>query len=179
MIGVDILGAPQLVVRFQAFPAALRARILQTVVDLNVQLMQRVQANLSGVVLTPGKPPRLLNSIQSRVTPTSASVTGTVTAGNYRGAVLPYARILEYGGLIHTPEIVPVKGQALAFISPGKMPIGKSGASGLIFARRTRAHDTNIPEFAYMRRSLAQMRAQIIAELKAATLTEVSQIAAE
>ena len=85
--------------------------------------------------------------ISVRVTRSGDEVTGEVSAGG-----TPYARIHEYGGTVHLPDIFPVQAQALHWIS-------KAGDE--VFAKHAAAHDVVIPERSYLRSALAQREADI------------------
>ena len=85
--------------------------------------------------------------ISVRVTRSGDEVTGEVSAGG-----TPYARIHEYGGTVHLPDIFPVQAQALHWIS-------KAGDE--VFAKHAAAHDEEIPKRSYLRSALEQREADI------------------
>lgn len=86
-----------------------------------------------------------------KVNETSDAIQGTVSTD----PSVPYARIQEYGGTINIPEIVPKRAKALHFVIGGRS----------VFAKRVRAHSVNIPERSFMRVSLREKQADIVAGL--------------
>jgi hypothetical protein len=92
--------------------------------------------------------------ITTQVTDSGDTITGWITAGG-----TPYARIHEYGGTVHIPEIFPVHAQALHWVNKG---------GGEVFARHAAAHDVRIPERSYLRAALAAREADIIAAFQGA-----------
>lgn len=89
-----------------------------------------------------------------KVTPSGEAILGTVSTG----PEVPYAKIQEYGGRINMPEIVPRRAQALRFMIGGQV----------VFAKRVRAHSVVIPERSFMRVSLQEKQADIVAGLNRA-----------
>ena len=69
-----------------------------------------------------------------------------------------YAAIQEYGGKTGAHEILPSKASVLAFVTDGAMH----------FARRVEHPGSLIPERSYLRSSLDEMSAEIVAALAAA-----------
>ena len=94
----------------------------------------------------------LRSSVNTRVDESSTSVSATI------GTNIKYAKIHEYGGVIHVPEIKPKSARALAFEVGGQT----------IFAMSARAHDVRMPERSFLRSALCEMKPTIEAELKAA-----------
>jgi hypothetical protein len=88
-----------------------------------------------------------------RVSEGSNSISGTVSAD----PSVPYARIQEYGGTVQIPELIPKRKLALANVTSGWGPY-----------RRARAHAVTIPERSFMRSSLRESQAAIVAGLNAA-----------
>ena len=68
---------------------------------------------------------------------------------------MKYAAIQEYGGKTSAHEILPVKGDVLAFVVGG----------GQHFARRVEHPGSLIPERSYLRSSLDDMKDEILAAL--------------
>ncbi len=88
-------------------------------------------------------------SVERTATGSAASV------GSYGD--VKYAAIQEYGGKTGAHEILPVKGKVLAFLVGGAMR----------FARRVEHPGSVIPERSYLRSSLDEMSAEIVAALAA------------
>ncbi|MCI0557436.1 MAG: phage virion morphogenesis protein, partial [Nitrososphaera sp.] len=66
------------------------------------------------------------------------------------GTNVKYAAIHEFGGLIHVPEIIPVRAKALHFFMHGRE----------IFAKRVRAHTIRMPARSFLCSSLLEMEPQ-------------------
>jgi phage gpG-like protein len=79
----------------------------------------------------------------------------TATVGSFGD--VKYAAIQEYGGKTGAHEILPDKARALAFVSGGAMH----------FARKVEHPGSVIPERSYLRSSLEEMSAEIVAALTA------------
>jgi len=94
----------------------------------------------------------LRSSVNTSVDESSTSVSATI------GTNIKYAKIHEYGGVIHVPEIKPKSARALAFEVGGQT----------IFAMSARAHDVRMPERSFLRAALEDMRPTIVTEIKAA-----------
>ena len=75
-----------------------------------------------------------------------------------------YGRIHEFGGVTSPHDIVPVKGQALAFMMGGKQ----------VFAKIVHHPGSRIPERSFMRSSLTESREDIIADLRDAAADGVA-----
>ncbi len=90
-----------------------------------------------------------------KVSESTRDIKGTVSTDP---SVEAYARIQEYGGRVNIPEIVPRRAQALHFTIGGRS----------VFAKRVRAHSVTIPERSYMRSSLREKQADIVAGLNRA-----------
>ena len=140
---VEWQGLEQLIARFGRLPAETRQNLRQTVRDLTELVARTARANMARLFKGP------VAEITTQVTDSGDRITGTITAGG-----TPYARIHEYGGTVHTPELFPVHAKALHWVAKG---------GGDVFTRHTRAHDTRIPERSYLRSALAQREADIMA----------------
>ena len=93
----------------------------------------------------------LRDSIAASVTADADSVLASVgSEGDVK-----YAAIQEYGGKTSAPEILPVKGDVLAFVAN----------DGQHFARRIEHPGSVIPERSYLRSSLEDMKDEILAAL--------------
>lgn len=64
----------------------------------------------------------------------------------------PYARVHEYGGIVHVPKIVPVNKRALHFFVGSKE----------VFAMSADPHDVTMPQRSFMRTALAEKRDEAI-----------------
>lgn len=173
MIGItiQIVGAEEVRSRLAQLPNEMRPRILGAIRDLTAELEGRVIDNLSGRVLAV-RSGKLRGAVRSEVHQEGDGASGRVYISG-----VPYARILERGGQTRPHTIVPRNARALAFRTGTRLPISKSGAtSGLIFAKRVNHPGSKIPEFAYMRRPLAQMRQEIVAELRGAVSSSLTAL---
>lgn len=151
----QVLNTERLIARIGAAPAAMRARLTAAVNSLTQRLAILARARA-------GSGP-LGRSIQTDYVTTVDEITGTAfTEG------VPYAAIQEYGGKTGPHLILPVNAKALRFLSASPMPISKSGSSDVVFAKAVHHPGSRIPEKAYMRGALAQMRMAAIAELRIA-----------
>lgn len=134
----------------EAVQAALVARADQ----LRAMLEDRIKQNLSGDVLAV-RSGALLNSISTALEDDGTDV--TVTA---QSTGVPYAAILEYGGKTAAHDIVPVKGQALAFIVGGAQR----------FARVVHHPGSTIKAYGYLGGALDELEGEITSGLKDAVL---------
>ena len=105
---VDWQGLEELRARFDRLPGQTRQRVRQVVRDMSELVAQTARANMARLFKGP------VAEITTQVTESGEVVTGTITAG---GTV--YARIHEYGGTVHLPEIFPVHAQALHWVTKG------------------------------------------------------------
>ncbi len=159
-IQIRFQGTDRLVASLESMPSWIRAGLAAKIVELTAELKGLVRENLSGIVLKAGSPARLRDSVQSLVVDEADNIRGKVFSTG-----VPYARIHEYGGRTGPHPIDPVRAKVLAFMSPGQpLALGKE----MVFAKHVEHPGSRIPERSYMRRALAQMRPQIIAELKGA-----------
>lgn len=154
MLSVEVEGADALSVRLSAAPAAVRAALADKAADLAQRLRAHVvQDKLSGQVLKV-RTGALRDSIQAAVDLSDNGFKARV----FSSGDLKYAAIQEFGGRTPPHEILPDKAKALAFVVGGER----------VFARRIHHPGSRIPERSYLRSSLADMAAQIAAELKGA-----------
>lgn len=147
--------------RFGALPRDVHDALVQKVQLLRLKLESHIKGDkLSGQVLhvITGD---LRRSIFSGVNDKGDEIEGFAK----QSGDVKYGAILEFGGTVHIPEIVPVKAKALHWVHAGKD----------VFAKRARAHDVTIPEFRYMRSSLEDMRDEIVSGLKDAVLQELAR----
>ncbi len=157
MLSLSIDGAEALQARLDAFPAALAADLAAKAQALGEALADKVRnEKLSGQVLN-ARSGALRDSIEAQVSTDGDEVSASV--GSYGD--VKYAAIQEYGGKTGAHEILPVKGAVLAFLVGG----------ALRFAAKVEHPGSVIPERSYLRSSLDEMSAEIVAAL-AATPTE-------
>ena len=154
---VSLDGLDALDRQLAGLPANLLARLEAKMRDLAASLAAKVRdEKLSGATLE-AKSGALKNSIIADVAVEGDAVTATVgSSGDVK-----YAAIQEYGGRTSAHEILPDKGEALAFLVGG----------GLRFARRVEHPGSTLPARGYLSSSLEESREEIVAEL-AATATE-------
>ena len=151
MIGVTLEGALELSAKLDAFPAQLMRDIQEKAGQLAAALADKVKyEKLGGEVLT-SRSGRLQNAIAAEVV-----VEGTdVTASVFVSGDVKYAAIQEYGGRTAPHDIVPTKADALAFLAGGSMR----------FAKVIHHPGSQMPERSYLRSSLDEMSAEIVAAL--------------
>jgi phage gpG-like protein len=150
MFRLDVRGLEETSARFDAYPAALQAALGAKATELATTLADLVKNKLSGAVLNTSSG-ALRDSIAANVTADSDSVLASVgSEGDVK-----YAAIQEYGGKTSAHEILPVKGDVLAFVA----------GDGQHFARRIEHPGSMIPERSYLRSSLEDMKDEILAAL--------------
>jgi phage gpG-like protein len=150
MFTLDVRGVDETSARFDAYPAALQAALGAKATELATALADLVKNELSGAVLNTSSG-ALRDSIAAGVTADSDGVLASVgSEGDVK-----YAAIQEYGGKTSAHEILPVKGDVLAFVS----------GDGQRFARRIEHPGSVIPERSYLRSSLEDMKDEILAAL--------------
>ncbi len=153
MLNLSIDGAEALQARLDAFPAAVLSDLAAKAQDLANALADKVKfEKLSGQVLN-ARSGALLASIGAEVSSDGEDVSASV--GSFGD--VKYAAIQEYGGKTGAHEILPVKGNVLAFLVGGAMR----------FARRVEHPGSIIPERSYLRSSLDEMSADIVVALAA------------
>ncbi len=153
MSALEVRGLEETSARFDAYPAALQAALGAKATELATALTDLVRNKLSGAVLNTSSG-ALRNSIAASVT---ADADGVLASVGSEGDV-KYAAIQEYGGKTSAHEILPVKGDVLAFVA----------GDGLHFARRIEHPGSVIPERSYLRSSLEDMKDEILAALAGA-----------
>jgi phage gpG-like protein len=148
MSALEVQGLEETSARFDAYPAALQAALNAKGVELAAALADLVKNNkLSGAVLNTGSG-ALSDSIAASVT---ADADGVLASVGSEGDV-KYAAIQEYGGKTSAHEILPSKGDVLAFVA----------GDGRHFARRVEHPGSLIPERSYLRSALAGMKDEIV-----------------
>lgn len=131
-------------------PAAMHSALVAKVSTLRFMLEDKVKMKLRNDVLHI-RSGNLLRSIFSNQIETPTSVTGFVASSGD----VKYGAIHEYGGKTRAHEILPKKGNVLAFMIGGRM----------VFAKRVNHPGSVMPERSFMRSSFGEMRAQIVEEL--------------
>ncbi len=153
MLNITLDGAEALQTRLDGFPAALAGQLAVKAQALGEALADRVRdEKLSGQALN-ARSGALRDSIGAEVASDGDGVSASV--GSYGD--VKYAAIQEYGGKTGAHEILPTKGNVLAFLIAGAVR----------FARRVEHPGSVIPERSYLRSSLAEMSAEILAALAA------------
>ncbi len=153
MLALSIDGADALRARLDAFPDAVQGALAAKAQDLASALADKVKSEkLSGQVLA-ARSGALLASIGAEVSSDGDEISASV--GSYGD--VKYAAIQEYGGKTGAHEILPVKAKVLAFLAGGAMR----------FARKVEHPGSVIPERSYLRSSLDEMSAEILAALAA------------
>lgn len=150
MFALEVRGLDETSARFDAYPAALQAALGAKATELATALADLVKNKLSGAVLNTSSG-ALRDSIAAGVT---ADSDGVVASVGSEGDV-KYAAIQEYGGKTSAHEILPVKGDVLAFVA----------GDGQHFARRIEHPGSVIPERSYLRSSLEDMKDEILSAL--------------
>jgi phage gpG-like protein len=150
MFALEVRGLDETSARLDAYPAALQAALGAKATELATALADLVKNKLSGAVLNTSSG-ALRDSIAASITADSHSVLASVgSEGDVK-----YAAIQEYGGKTGAHEILPVKGDVLAFVA----------GDGQHFARRIEHPGSVIPERSYLRSSLEDMKDEILSAL--------------
>ena len=151
MSALEVRGLEETSARFDAYPAALQAALGAKATELAAALADLVKNDkLSGAVLNT-RSGALSDSIAASVT---ADADGFLASVGSEGDV-KYAAIQEYGGKTSAHEILPAKGDVLAFVT----------SNGQHFARRVEHPGSLIPERSYLRSALADMNDEIVTAL--------------
>ena len=159
MLSVTLTGVDTLDAKLSDLPAAVLAAVAATSAALADQLLTLVHAKLSGDVLQPRT-----GALAASIGVDGPSIQGDrVVTRLFAGGDLKYAAIQEYGGVTSPHEILPVRAKALAFMTGGEQ----------VFAKVVHHPGSHIPERSYLRSSLAEMAAQIDAEMKSAVVDAV------
>jgi len=154
MLSLSIDGVDALRTRLDAYPAAIASELAAKVQELAGALADKVKyEKLAGEVLN-SRSGALAASIAAEISGEGEDVAATV--GSFGD--VKYAAIQEYGGKTGAHEILPSKASVLAFVADG----------AIHFARRVEHPGSLIPGRSYLRSSLDEMRAEIVAALAAA-----------
>jgi phage gpG-like protein len=147
MLSLSLEGLQALDAKLSGYPDALAASLGKASDLLASALVAKIVGDkLAGGVLQSGTG-ALAASISSEVISGSDGILATV-----RSSGVKYAAIQEFGGKTPAHEILPLKGQALAFIANGAQR----------FARSVQHPGSQIPERSYLRSSLSDMSDQIL-----------------
>jgi phage gpG-like protein len=153
MLTVSVDGADALQARLDAYPTALASDLAAKAQELAGALADKVKyEKLAGGVLAT-RSGALAASIAAEVSGDGEDITATV--GSFGD--VKYAAIQEYGGKTGAHEILPGKASVLAFVAGGAMH----------FARKVEHPGSVIPERSYLRSSLEERSAEIVAALAA------------
>lgn len=159
---VEIRGAEAALERI---PGEVIEAVAAKVRALTTNLQRHVVADkLQGQVLK-HRSGALGRSIQTDVERAGGVTTGLV----YSAGDVKYAAIHEFGGRTPPHDILPSKGEALAFMMGGKM----------IFAKIVHHPGSQMPERSYLRSSLADMAELIVAGIREAALRGARQAMGE
>ena len=152
--------------QFDALPGAVMANVAAKVQALTTQLEALVKSNLTAGTPLVEKTGALLHSIGMDFEADALGATGTVFS---RG--VPYAHIQEYGGTTPEHGIDPVNAKALRFLSRKSVEFKTGSSTGeVVFAQHVEHPGAAMPERSFLRRSLAEMRAEIGAQIKQAAI---------
>jgi phage gpG-like protein len=148
MFALEVDGLEETRAQLDGYPAALQAALSAKATELAAALADLVKNDkLSGAVLN-ARSGALSDSITANVTAEGDDILASVgSEGDVK-----YAAIQEYGGKTSAHEILPAKGDVLAFIS----------GDGQHFARRVEHPGSVIPERSYLRSSLDDMKDEIV-----------------
>ncbi|HWF78362.1 MAG TPA: hypothetical protein VN694_14435 [Caulobacteraceae bacterium] len=159
MLSVTLAGADQVDAKLDGLPAAILAAVAARSAALADQLLTLVHAKLTGAVLQPRT-----GALAASIGIDAPKIEGDrVVTRLFSGGDLKYAAIQEYGGVTSPHDILPVRAKALAFMAGGEQ----------VFARIVHHPGSHIPERSYLRSSLAEMTAEIDAQMKAAVVDAV------
>jgi phage gpG-like protein len=154
MLTLSVDGVDALRTRLDAYPTAVASELAAKAQELAGALADKVKyEKLAGQALQ-SRSGALAASIAAEVSGDGEDVAATV--GSFGD--IKYAAIQEYGGKTGAHEILPSKASVLAFVADGAMH----------FARRVEHPGSLIPERSYLRSSLDEMSAEIVAALAAA-----------
>jgi phage gpG-like protein len=148
MFALEVDGLEETRAQLDGYPAALQAALSAKATELAAALADLVKNDkLSGAVLN-ARSGALSDSITANVTAEGDDILASVgSEGDVK-----YAAIQEHGGKTSAHEILPAKGDVLAFIS----------GDGQHFARRVEHPGSVIPERSYLRSSLDDMKDEIV-----------------
>lgn len=153
---VTVTGAEEVAAHFGKISAEARAKVYAKVFALALAVAAKAKQKVSGEVLNV-RTGQLRANIFADAQDTGGAIEGKI----YVGANVKYAAIHEFGGVIKHP------GGTAYLIDP------KSGMAKWISNKesiadtlpRTKPHDIPMPERSYLRSSLGEMKAEILAEL--------------
>jgi phage gpG-like protein len=149
----EIVGDAEVLAGLTRFGDQAKASVTKTIRRLAIEVQGYVKTDkLSGQVLK-NRTGTLRRSINQQVTTSDEGVFASV------GTNLRYARIHEFGGQIHVPELVAGPGKAI------KLQL-KDGS--IIFRKRVLAHTLEMPERSFLRSALSDKRRKIIDDLRGA-----------
>jgi len=153
MLSLSLSGDDALDARLDAYAGALGDAFAAKAETLAQALADTVKSDkLSGQVLA-ARSGALRDSIEAEVAADGDSIVATIASvGDVK-----YAAIQEYGGRTAAHEILPVKGEVLAFLAGGAMR----------FATRVEHPGSTIPERSYLRATLDEQADAIVAALAA------------
>lgn len=151
-MSIAVVGDKEVIERFHALPERTRAAVAGSVGRLALLLQRRVMQKLSGDVLNV-KTGRLRRSIDQVVLRDDAQIVGVVSTN------VKYARVHEYGfsGTVNVRDHLRQVKQAFG------RPIA---ARAVMVTAHTRK--ANVPEKSFLRSALADMKPQIIEEMRRA-----------
>jgi phage gpG-like protein len=152
--------ADKIIAQLDGMPSKVHDALLRKVTALDLMLEAKVRQKLSGQVLNV-KTGALRRSIFGTVDDRGTAVYGHVASSGD----VKYAAIHEFGGTTPPHDIIATKAQALAFMVGAK----------LVFAKVVHHPGSKMPERSFMRSSLADMRAPIIAGLTEAVREGVAK----
>ncbi|WP_423396028.1 hypothetical protein [Burkholderia sp. LMG 21824] len=161
----EVTGDQAVVAHFRTMPERLRSAMRDAIYDDLIKLQRHVVTQ------------KLASQVLNRKTGTlAASITPYMEFGDpdqvvgVLGANTPYARILEYGGVVNHPG-----GTAYLPTAGGFEFISNKVAAELPNLPRTLPHAIPIREHSYMRSSLADLRSTIVDDLKRAALRAMKE----
>jgi phage gpG-like protein len=151
MLSLALAGVGETSAKLDGYPAALQAALSAKAGELAAALADLVKNDkLAGSVLN-----MRTGALSDSITASVAAEAGGVRASVGSEGDVKYAAIQEYGGKTGAHEIVPAKGDVLAFV------VGE----GQHFARKVEHPGSLIPERSYLRSALADMKDEILAAL--------------
>jgi len=150
MLTIAFDGLDEVNAALSAYPQAIAAALAGKAEILSTALVDKIRnEKLSGDPLQ-SRSGALAASIAAEVAADPDQIVATIASSGVK-----YAAIQEYGGQTSPHEILPTKGDVLAFVVNGAQH----------FARRIEHPGSTIPERSYMRSSLDEMNDEIVAEL--------------
>lgn len=159
MITGQVTGSAEAIQRLKAITPGIRSALEQKIQQLTIKLQRKVVSNkLQGQALNV-RTGRLQRSIEQAMVKDPQSITGIVSTN------VVYARIHEYGGVIHMPARMSKVYRSIdskgAFRNNGRF--AKKSRSNFETEHETKAYDIHMPERSFLRSALADMREEILA----------------